>query len=410
MHFQRIKRHGDISTKIKRYGGDPCYVSGCDRKISSKGYCEMHYKRFKTWGDPLLTKYIPPLKNRPCGVEGCTRKYSSRGYCKTHLYRADMYGDPLKLSMVKNVGCKIDGCDKKHSGKGYCVMHLYRFNKYGDPYYTKVNTSPPEKCTARGCDMPHISKGYCAKHYHRFWKHGDPNISLRNVNPPEVCTVEDCNRPHKSKGLCNTHRLRKSYLKKAKLAWTRNSLLNIFTRKDWKYCTPGKQWVTDKMLATVEKERGANPSLLSMPHQGRELDAYMQTLGLNKPESLGIENDLWTFNSIKNFILKQFGIKIERGHIDDKIMEMIKPKFDVAHLDYNGPMIYRHVDPIIKMVESNALTFVTVQQNDIYGKDGIDMKPQDFGFKVVGDWEYTGLKSTGFPKGSPMRTFGLIAS
>lgn len=34
-----------------------CSVEGCKRESSSKGYCEMHYQRYKTTGNPLLTKF-----------------------------------------------------------------------------------------------------------------------------------------------------------------------------------------------------------------------------------------------------------------------------------------------------------------------------------------------------------------
>ena len=64
---------------------------------------------------------------KACSVNQCERKHNSKGFCELHYYRFKKYGDPLKTSIIKN--CKINDCDKKHSGHGFCSKHLDEFNK-----------------------------------------------------------------------------------------------------------------------------------------------------------------------------------------------------------------------------------------------------------------------------------------
>ena len=68
----------------------------CALPHSALGYCELHYQRFKKWGDPLMVKdnqFVPvrregeanPKKN--CGVLGCSRPFHAKGLCGMHLQR-----------------------------------------------------------------------------------------------------------------------------------------------------------------------------------------------------------------------------------------------------------------------------------------------------------------------------------
>ena len=35
---------------------EKCSIDGCDRPAAAGGYCASHYRRFKLYGDPLITK------------------------------------------------------------------------------------------------------------------------------------------------------------------------------------------------------------------------------------------------------------------------------------------------------------------------------------------------------------------
>ena len=65
----------------------------CGKPMKGLGHCELHYQRFKKYGDPLLTKdnqFVPIRREgeenqkRVCAVEGCGKPYHANGYCSRH--------------------------------------------------------------------------------------------------------------------------------------------------------------------------------------------------------------------------------------------------------------------------------------------------------------------------------------
>jgi hypothetical protein len=117
-----------------------CLVADCERdnKIVL-GYCPLHYRRFRTTGDPLKTMFQIQKENRPlsCTVENCQGANFSVGLCNNHYRRLRTYGDPLAVDLrVRPNGtkkCSIEACEKKHNARGYCNTHYHRWKKYGDP-------------------------------------------------------------------------------------------------------------------------------------------------------------------------------------------------------------------------------------------------------------------------------------
>lgn len=70
----------------------------CGRPQKGLGYCELHYQRFKKWGDPLIVKdngFVLARRDsdanpqKSCAVLGCLRKYHGKGYCGMHLQRVN---------------------------------------------------------------------------------------------------------------------------------------------------------------------------------------------------------------------------------------------------------------------------------------------------------------------------------
>src|SRR4051812_22283993 len=53
-----------------------CSIEGCGKAVSSREFCNKHWKRFKKYGDPLVTARTPdgdPLRwlEEHCGIADC---------------------------------------------------------------------------------------------------------------------------------------------------------------------------------------------------------------------------------------------------------------------------------------------------------------------------------------------------
>lgn len=199
MHYVKFKIHGDplYVTPVKL-----CSIKGCEKKYHSKGFCQKHCNRFKRQGDPLVTLYN---KNHSdvCSIEGCTKKYEANGFCNAHYIRFRKHGDPFHVRKIISV-CSIEGCMKKYDAKGFCRYHYHKFKKYGDPLYV-IPTIPLRLCDIEGCKKKHKSNGYCDKHNFRFKKHGDPLHVRLNRDHDNTCKIEGCNGKYHCKGFCKYH-------------------------------------------------------------------------------------------------------------------------------------------------------------------------------------------------------------
>lgn len=78
--------------------GELCTVDGCEKPQDSRGWCPMHYQRWKSHGDPHTTKRRTGRSIAPCSVRECVKTAKARTYCDSHLWRFYKYGDPLGKS------------------------------------------------------------------------------------------------------------------------------------------------------------------------------------------------------------------------------------------------------------------------------------------------------------------------
>lgn len=97
---------------------------------------------------------MPPQRFFACSVDGCTRPYLAKGYCRMHYWRWKKSGATGPVETVRILGrkCSVEGCERKHVAFGLCMMHRERKRRTGE-------VGPAEKLIGKhpGCVT---SQGY----------------------------------------------------------------------------------------------------------------------------------------------------------------------------------------------------------------------------------------------------------
>lgn len=141
-----------------------CSIENCGRAHYGRGYCSLHYDRWRKNGDPLTVQ-----KKRPayyvavhCSIDGCSEAMFAKGMCRHHHSKAAKYGDAEAtgykfIPRVKDgalLNCSVEGCEETVKAKGLCGAHYRRQKLYGD-----VNADAP--VLTKNARRRHISRqGY----------------------------------------------------------------------------------------------------------------------------------------------------------------------------------------------------------------------------------------------------------
>ncbi len=82
-----------------------CSVDECDRPVVARGWCTLHYSRWRRTGKPGAAA---PQRNRKrnigCSVDGCPDPFFGHGLCSKHLQRLVKTGttdDPVVLTTLE---------------------------------------------------------------------------------------------------------------------------------------------------------------------------------------------------------------------------------------------------------------------------------------------------------------------
>ncbi len=81
-----------------------CSIPECERAARKRGWCELHYRRWRRTGDPLVTRKTAKADRDDCSIEGCDRPYHAKGLCSIHDRRRRYHGDPLAGGPERIIG------------------------------------------------------------------------------------------------------------------------------------------------------------------------------------------------------------------------------------------------------------------------------------------------------------------
>lgn len=187
LHYQRWRKHGDPEVRAMAWSrnGPECAVEDCERGATRRGWCDPHYRRWKTLGDPLAGGEIRQRygQGETCSVDGCEGRRSGGGLCGKHYQRITKTGkldDPRR-----NTACTVDECERKEvEHSGMCGTHLRRQRTRGSTERPQLKGKMPcavEEC----CNVANGGWGWCMFHYTRYRKTGDPRKTPRDIRIDE---------------------------------------------------------------------------------------------------------------------------------------------------------------------------------------------------------------------------------
>lgn len=98
-----------------------CSIATCKKEATaSRGWCWLHYNRWRRNGDPLAT-----FVQQPCSVANCNSGSRVAGMCDKHYRRVKRHGDPLREKPVYEPTCMAANCQRSTHQAGLCGEHYY---------------------------------------------------------------------------------------------------------------------------------------------------------------------------------------------------------------------------------------------------------------------------------------------
>ena len=145
-----------------------CSVEGCRTATVAKGYCDMHYRRFRKDGTPgePAKRWSRSAPDAACSTPGCSAKVKSKGLCNLHYERQWLgrpLDDPMKsrsdeerfwAKVEKSGECWIWTASRR--GKGYGLVRFRGRNAQAHRASYEMHNGPiPDGAVVRHkCDNP----------------------------------------------------------------------------------------------------------------------------------------------------------------------------------------------------------------------------------------------------------------
>ena len=199
---------------------DTCSVPNCDRNVTSRGYCNKHYRHLKNWGHP--TEEVAALN--PCTAAGCQRPTQAKGLCPQH-YRLTYYPNTADNPYYRKTctECGTEYTTTRSDGT-YCSSTCYGKVLSRRAAARRAATPPPIQWhgtyihTCQDCGtqfnvtQPTAKRCTTCKKRHAWrakWKRNHPDARTAEQIAAEARTCPECGRtfhsPVASKTYCSSH-------------------------------------------------------------------------------------------------------------------------------------------------------------------------------------------------------------
>lgn len=118
-----------------------CSAEGCSGKTLARGWCNKHYIRWRSYGDPLYERPRPTV----CAAEDCGRPLpdpkGARGLCGKHYQRWRVHGDPDAAGCCQGCGSKIRISSRFCMTNPECRRLAKAYQRTKDPERTRARNA-----------------------------------------------------------------------------------------------------------------------------------------------------------------------------------------------------------------------------------------------------------------------------
>ena len=159
-----------------------CSVPDCQKPSAQRGWCPMHYQRWRQHGDLDRSRASRPKPPRQlCSVEECDQIHEAQGYCNKHYLRWKKHGNPQTVTVRRG----MDHPSWRTGEIAYITAHTRVYKARGTADHCSVtdcdtgcSTFHWANLTGNYADVMDYSQ-MCAVHHSRY------DRERRRMNPTE---------------------------------------------------------------------------------------------------------------------------------------------------------------------------------------------------------------------------------